>query len=126
MLNPSTHYGIITCGHWLSVPIGDLAILLESWAPENCNCGLATIAVTLLFLLKPFLIIGVALFSLLGYATITVVLLSRSRVLTGCGPIDVLNPILREVALVRETMHIRDQIGVPASCSVNKFPVTNA
>lgn len=97
------------------------AVMVAEWS------GLAVISVTLLLLLKPFGIMGAAVSSLLGYATITVVLLSRSSALTGCRPIDLLIPTFEEVALVREALRIGSKLEFPSSAaSTQSFPVTSA
>jgi O-antigen/teichoic acid export membrane protein len=59
--------------------------------------GLAIMAVSLLFLLKPLMIMGAALASLLSYTTVSILLLTYGRRLTGYSLATLLCPTSREI-----------------------------
>ena len=54
--------------------------------------GLAVTAVALLFLLRPFGIMGAALASVVGYTAVLITLVVASRALTQLAPLDMLRP----------------------------------
>ena len=65
--------------------------------------GLAVTAVALVFLLGPFGIMGAALSSLLGYATVLATLVGACRALTGRSPIALLCPGRAEIDRIRRS-----------------------
>jgi O-antigen/teichoic acid export membrane protein len=60
-------------------------------------CGLAVTMVALLFLLRPFGIMGAALASVLGYSAVLITLVVASRTLTHLAPMALLCPGRAEI-----------------------------